>query len=82
MVSITELLDGTLKLQYCTEFFTMRFPPLSLPRVGSGSGKRQSITPGHLLDAGGNLGTSVLPFFVPCVGLLFLSIWVILEFPS
>ena len=52
-----ELLDGTLKLRYCTEVFTMRFPPWSLPRVGSG--KRQSITPGHLLDAGGNLGKRI-----------------------
>ena len=33
----------------------MRFPPWSLPRVGKGGGKRQFITPGHPLDAGGNV---------------------------
>ena len=31
-----ELLDGTLKLRYCTTIFTTRFPPWSLPRVGNG----------------------------------------------
>ena len=50
--SALELLDGTLKLRHCTEVFTMRFHPWSLPRVGCGSGKRQSVTPGHLLDEG------------------------------
>ena len=40
-------------------FFTTRFPPWSLPRVGNGGGKRQFGTPGHLLDAGGNLGKRV-----------------------
>ena len=29
--SALELLDGTLKLRYCTEVFTMRFPPWFLP---------------------------------------------------
>ena len=47
-----ELLDGTLKLRHCTDLFTMRLPPWSLPRVGYRGDKRQSITPGHLLDAG------------------------------
>ena len=28
-----ELLDGTLKLRYCTTLFTKRFPPWSLPRL-------------------------------------------------
>ena len=57
--SALELLDGTLKLRHCTEVFTMPFHPWSLPRVGNGSGKLQSIIPGHLLDAGGNLGKRV-----------------------
>ena len=54
--SALELLDGTLKLRHCTDLFTMRFPPWSLPRVGHGSGKRQFVTPSHLSDAGGNAG--------------------------
>ena len=33
--------------------------PWSLPWVGNGGGKRQFITPGHLLDAGGNVGARV-----------------------
>ena len=37
--SALELLDGTLKLRHCTDLFTRRFPPWSLPRVGSGIGK-------------------------------------------
>ena len=57
--SALELLDGTLKLRHCTTLFTMRFHPCSLPRVGHGGGKRQFITLGHLLDAGGNVGKSV-----------------------
>ena len=39
--SASELLDGTLKLRYCTTNFTTRFHPWSLPRVGNGGGKRQ-----------------------------------------
>ena len=58
--SALELLDSTLKLRHCTALFTMRFPPWSLPRVGNGCGKRQFITPGHLLDAGSNVGKRVL----------------------
>ena len=54
--SALELLDGTLKLPHCTDLFTMRFPPWSFPRVGNGGGKRQFVTPGHLPDAGGNVG--------------------------
>ena len=49
-----ELLDGTLKLRHCTEVFTVRFSPWCLPRVGNGSGKRQSVTPGHPTDDGDN----------------------------
>ena len=48
--SASELLDGTLKLRHCATIFTARFLPWSLPRVGSGGGKRQSDTPVHLLD--------------------------------
>ena len=44
--SALELLDGTLKLRYCTDLFAKRFHPWSLPRVGYGSGKRQSVSPG------------------------------------
>ena len=53
--SAAELLDGTLKLRYCTTLFTTRFPPWSLPWVGNGGGKRQVGTAGHLSDPGGNL---------------------------
>ena len=48
--SALEVLDGTLKLRYCTDLFTMRLPPWSLPRVGSGVGKRDFITPGNPLE--------------------------------
>ena len=58
--SALELLDGTLKLRHCTEVFTMRFPPWSLPRVGYGSGMRQSVTPGHLLRQTGELHSTKL----------------------
>ena len=54
-----ELWDGTLKLRHCTTLFTMRFLPWSLPRVGTGGGKRQLITPGILPEAGGNSGKRV-----------------------
>ena len=37
----------------------MRFSPWSLPKVGNGGGKRQSISPGHLLDEGGHVGKRV-----------------------
>ena len=39
--------------------FTKRFPPWSLPRVGNWGGKRQSITPGHLLGESGQVGKRV-----------------------
>ena len=57
--SALELLDGTLKLRYCTDLFTNRFPPWSLPRVGSGVGKRHFVTTDHLLDAGSAMGKRV-----------------------
>ena len=53
------LLNDTLKLRHCTEIFTTRFLPWSLPRVGNGGGIRQVGTPGHLSDPGGNLGKRV-----------------------
>ena len=57
--TIRILSDGTLKLRHCTDLFTMRFPPWSLPRVGIGSGKRQSVTPGYLLDVVSTTGKRV-----------------------
>ena len=57
--SALELLDGTLKLRHCTDLFTRRFPPWSLPRVGSGVGKRLSVTTDHLLDSGSTEGKRV-----------------------
>ena len=57
--SALELLDGTLKLRHCTDIFTMRFLPWSLPRVGNGGGKRQVITPGLPSETGGNMGKRV-----------------------
>ena len=42
--SALELLDGTLKLRHCTNLFTKRFPPWSLPRVGSQAGKRHFVS--------------------------------------
>ena len=57
--SALELLDGTLKLRHCTDLFTKRFPPWSLPRVGSGVGERHFVTTDHLLEAGGNRGKRV-----------------------
>ena len=59
--SALELLDGTLNLRHCTTLFTMRFLPWSLPRVGNEGGKRQFVTPGHLLDEGGHVGKRVRP---------------------
>ena len=57
--SALELLDGTLKLRHCTNIFTKRFPPWSLPRVGSGSGKRRYFPLGHPFDAGSDVGQRV-----------------------
>ena len=54
-----ELLDGTLKLRYCTTIFTTRFHPWSLARAGNGDGKRQFGTPGDHPDPGGTLGKRV-----------------------
>ena len=57
--SALELLDGTLKLRHCTDLFTKRFPPWSLPRVGSGVGKGFSVTTDHLLDISSTVGKRV-----------------------
>ena len=57
--SALELLDGTLKLRYCTTLFTKRFPPWSLPRVGSRFGKRHLVSTDHLLDVHGTIGRRV-----------------------
>ena len=57
--SALELLDGTLKLRHCTDLFTKRFPPWSLPRVGSGIGKRNFGTTDHLPDTGSTVGKRV-----------------------
>ena len=54
-----ELLGGTLKLHHCTDLFTLRFTPWSLPRVGNGVGKSHVITPGLPSETGGNVGKSV-----------------------
>ena len=56
--SALELLDGTLKLRHCTDLFTMRFPPWSLPRVGSSGEKRRFIILG-LPETGDFLGNRV-----------------------
>ena len=63
--SALELLDGTLKLRHCTDLFIKRFPPWSLPRVGSGIGKRNGITPGHSSDTGGNCGKGAASHVIP-----------------
>ena len=57
--SALELLDGTLKLRHCTNLFTRRFPPWSLPRVGSGVGKRPFVTTSHHPDDGSTVGKRV-----------------------
>ena len=57
--SPSELLDGTLKLRFCTTMFTTYLPPWSLPRIGDGGGKRQFVTPGHLPDEGSIAGKRV-----------------------
>ena len=57
--SALELLDGTLKLRHCTDLFTKRLPPWSLPRVGSGIGKRHFVTAYHHPDAGSTVGKRV-----------------------
>ena len=57
--SAAELLDGTLKLRYCTTVFTKQFSPWILLRLGRGVGKRRVVTSGDLLDCRGNLGKRV-----------------------
>ena len=59
--SAAELLDGSLKLRFCTTVFAKQIsplpplsppplPPWSLPKVGNGGGKRCDVTPGHSSD--------------------------------
>ena len=57
--SASELLDGTLKLRYCTTLFTKRLPRWSLPRVSFGVGKRDFSTISPLLDHDGTVGKRV-----------------------
>ena len=57
--SAAELLDGTLKLRYCTTIFTKHFHPWVVPRLGKGVGKRGSVTCGNLLDCRSNFGKRV-----------------------
>ena len=57
--SALELLDGTLKLRYCTALFTKRFPPWSLPQVCSGIGDRSFSTIDHLPDTDSTVGKRV-----------------------
>ena len=55
-----ELLDGTLKLRYCTTVFTNRFAfPWVLPGFGKGIGKRCAVTSDSLLDCRSNFGKRV-----------------------
>ncbi len=57
--SASELLDGSLKLRYCTLPFTRRFPPWSLPRVGFQVVKRHLVSPDNLPVAGDDVGKRV-----------------------
>ena len=50
-----DLLDGTLKLRHCNTFFTTRFAPWSLPRVGNGGGRTWYVTIGDALDDRSNV---------------------------
>ena len=57
--SAAELLDGSLKLRYCTTVFTKQFPPCVLPRLGRGVGKSKVVTSSDLLDCRGIFGKRV-----------------------
>ena len=48
-----------MKLRYCTALFTKRFPPWSLPKVGSGVGERNFSTIDHLPDIDSTVGKRV-----------------------
>ena len=54
-----ELLDGTLKLRYCTTVFTNRFTPWVFPRFSDGVGKRYAVTSDFLLDCRSHFGKRV-----------------------
>ena len=54
-----ELLDGTLKLRYCTTVFPNRFFSWVLLTSGSGVGKRYAVTSDILLDCKSNFGKQV-----------------------
>ena len=53
--SAAELLDGVLKLRYCTTPFSNRFPTWSLPPVGHGRIRSLDIATTHAVGDGGNM---------------------------
>ena len=55
----SELLDGTLKLQYCSALSTARFPRGRYPGLEMGKVYRQSDTPVHLLEESSDTGRKV-----------------------
>ena len=57
--SALELLDGTLKLRHCTTLFFYAFSLMIFTQGWFWGGERRVITPGHLLDAGGDVGKRV-----------------------
>ena len=57
--SAAELLDGSLKLRYCTTVFTKQCLRWVLPRLGRGVGYRRVVISGNLLDCKGNFGKRV-----------------------
>ena len=57
--SAAELLDGSLKLRYCTTFFTKHFPPGFYLGRAEGLVIRRVVTSGNLLDCRGNFGKRV-----------------------
>ena len=90
--SAAELLDGTLKLRYCTTIFTKQFPPWFLPWLGKSVGKRGAVTSGNHLDCRGNFGKRVRltrktrpgasSMFIPDPGHPTLKRWKRLRLPS
>ena len=59
VLGFPELLDGSLKLRFCTAVFTNRFHPRVLPRLGKGIGKRRAVTSGNPLDCRSDIGKRV-----------------------